>query len=145
VIALAPGILERSFEHLRRCGAGVRECVAVWAGPLDQDGWVCEVIHPRHTASAVRCDFDPVWIGEFWLDLAERNMTARAQIHSHPGSAYHSERDDAFALVQTPGYLSLVVPQFAAGPPNLDGAYLAEKMPGGWRELDPSTAIEVSW
>jgi hypothetical protein len=144
VIALAPGILERSFGHLRRCGAAMCECVVVWVGPLDHDGLVCEVIHPRHTASAVRCDFDPVWIGEFWLELAERNMTARAQVHSHPGRAYHSERDDAFALVQTPGYFSLVVPSFATGSPSLNGTYLAEKTPGGWRKLDPFTAIEVA-
>jgi hypothetical protein len=144
VIALAPGILERSFEHLRRCGAGERECVVVWAGPLDQGGLVSEVIHPRHAGSAVRCDFDPGWIGEFWLELAKRNMTARAQVHSHPGRAYHSERDDAFALVQTSGYLSLVVPRFAIGSPTLDGTYLAEKTPGGWQELDPSAAIEIA-
>jgi hypothetical protein len=37
------------------------------------------------------------------------------QIHAHPGEAYHSGADDELALVQLPGGLSMVVPDFARG------------------------------
>ena len=94
MISLAPGMFESSFEHLRRCGAGKRECVVVWSGPLQCPGYVDEVIHPRHTASSVRCDFDPVWIGELWLELVDRGRTVRAQVHTHPLDAHHSPRDE---------------------------------------------------
>jgi hypothetical protein len=38
-----------------------------------------------------------------------------AQIHAHPGRAYHSGADDQLALVRLPGGLSIVVPDFASG------------------------------
>jgi hypothetical protein len=143
MLALAPGMLAVTFEHLRRCGAGRRECVVLWAGAVAAPAQVDHVIHPRHTATAVQCDFDPAWIGECWRELADSARTIRAQVHTHPGAAYHSALDDHFALVHTPGYLSLVIPRFAAGPVGLDGAYLAVRSPhGGWRELDPDNAIK---
>lgn len=143
MITLAAGVLERSFEQLRRCGRGRHECVVLWTAPLAQPDLIDEVVHPGHTASAVGYNIDPAWIGELWLELAEHRRTVRAQVHTHPGSAYHSSRDDAHALVHTPGYLSLVVPDFAVGPATLAGAFLAERASdGSWLELDPQAAIK---
>jgi hypothetical protein len=145
MITLAAGVLERSFEQLRRCGDGRRECVVLWTGPLAQPGRVDDVVHPVHTGSAVGYDIDPAWIGQLWLELAEHSRTVRAQVHTHPGSAYHSSRDDAHAVVHTPRYLSLVIPSFATGPVGLAGAYLAERDGDGtWHELDPQAAIKAT-
>lgn len=144
MISLAAGVLERSFEQLRRCGDGCRECVVLWAGPLARPGRVDYLVHPVHTASAAGYDIDPLWIGQLWLELAEHGRTVRAQVHTHPGRAYHSSRDDAHALVHTAGYLSLVVPRFATGAVGLTGAYLAERdRDGSWRELDPQATIKA--
>lgn len=41
--------------------------------------------------------------------------TIAAQVHAHPGAAYHSEIDNTFPLVTLRGSLSVVVPDFAAG------------------------------
>jgi hypothetical protein len=46
----------------------------------------------------------------------EREELLAGQIHSHPSHAYHSGADDELALVQLPGGLSIVVPDFARGP-----------------------------
>jgi hypothetical protein len=144
MITLAPEVLEGSFEHLRGCGAGRRECVLVWAGPVKQPGVIDEVIHPRHTASAVAYDIDPQWVGELWLALAQRGKTVRAQVHTHPGSAYHSARDDTHGLIHTPGFVSIVIPRFAIGPVGLTGAFVTSKTAaGGWREVDVVDAISV--
>ena len=138
-------VLGHSFEHLRSCGGGHEECVVLWIGPNDQARYVDEVVVPRHTASASHYDIDPAWIGEFWLDLARRNRTVRCQVHTHPGRAYHSSRDDALALVHTPGYLSLVLPRFATGPIGLDGSFLAIRGDdGSWSALDPAETIKVT-
>lgn len=41
--------------------------------------------------------------------------TIAAQVHAHPGEAYHSKTDDTFPLVTLRGSLSVVVPDFASG------------------------------
>jgi hypothetical protein len=65
-------------------------------------------------------------------------------VHTHPGSAFHSSRDNGLALVQTSGFRSLVIPNFAEGPVTLRETFLAERTPDGhWRELNPTTDIEV--
>ena len=145
MITLAAGVLERSFEQLRRCGEGRRECVVLWTGLLGQPGCIDDVVHPVHTASAVDYEIDPAWIGELWLELVEHGRTVRAQVHTHPGGAYHSSQDDAHALIHTPGYLSLVVPAFASGPIGLVGAFLTERASdGSWHEVDPQAAIRAA-
>lgn len=142
MLTLAPGVLGRTFEYLRCCGANQRECVVVWVASIGSPDYIDEVLHPTHLASAVRCDFDPAWIGRLWLDLARRDRTVRAQVHSHPGSAYHSARDDQFPLIHTPGFVSVVVPNFANGRIGLSDVYVTERDgDGGWRALDAHEAI----
>jgi hypothetical protein len=144
-ITLSPGVLEQSFELLRRCGAGRTECVVVWIAPLTNPDHIDEVAHPRHTATPGSYDIDPAWVGKLWLDLARRNRTVRAQVHTHPGTAYHSSVDDHHALVHTPGYLSLVIPSFAQGPIGLRESYLVGRAEDGrWQRLDPYTTLEMS-
>jgi len=46
----------------------------------------------------------------------EHEELLAGQIHAHPSDAYHSGADDELALVQLPGGLSIVVPDFARGP-----------------------------
>ncbi|MBX9460687.1 MAG: hypothetical protein KL785_05895 [Brevundimonas sp.] len=68
----------------------------------------------------------------------------RVQVHTHPGAAYHSATDDAFPLIHTPGYLSLVIPRFATGPADFTDAFLAEIQPDGrFREVDIPTVLEI--
>jgi hypothetical protein len=144
MIPRAREVLERSCPHLRRCGAAQRECVVFWAGPLSEPGRVDEVLHPRHTASAVGYEVEPAWVSELWLDLARRRRTVRAQIHTHPGTTFHSSTDDDFALVHTPGFMSLVIPDFACRAVSLEGSYLtARTADGSWRELDAHAEIKV--
>ena len=43
---------------------------------------------------------------------AKQNLVIAIQIHSHPGSAYHSEADDEYAFLQHLNAVSIVVPDF---------------------------------
>jgi hypothetical protein len=142
LLTIGKEVLGHSFEHLRGCGGGREECVVLWTGPLERPGYVDEVIQPRHSASIAHYDIDPAWVGELWLDLAERKQTIRCQVHTHPGAAYHSSRDDTLALIHTAGYLSLVLPRFASGPVSLNDSYLAVRdQDGVWQPVDPTTVI----
>jgi hypothetical protein len=138
-LALAPGLLEQTFDVLRRCGAGKTECVAYWVTRLGpEDPIADEVIHPNHSATAVGYEVDSGWVTRFFLDLYRTSRTAVAQVHTHPGPASHSTTDDTFALVPSRGFLSLVIPRFAAGPVGFEGSTLVEMDAGGaWVERDP--------
>jgi proteasome lid subunit RPN8/RPN11 len=137
-------VLEQTFEHLRRCGAGRRECVVYLTGPVDQPDVVDGVVHPHHTASAVGYDLDSAAIAELWRELAAERRSIRVQVHTHPGPAYHSSRDDALAIVHTPDFLSLVIPRFAEGDVGLEGAFLAARDGAGqWVEVSIHDHLEV--
>jgi hypothetical protein len=137
-------VLEQAFEHLRSCGNGQRECVVYLTGPVGEPDRVDGVVHPRHTANASGYDLDSSALGELWTGLTQEGRSIRIQMHTHPGAAFHSSRDDALAIVGTPGFLSLVIPNFAEGPVSLEGAFLAERDTAGrWREVPIETHVEV--
>jgi proteasome lid subunit RPN8/RPN11 len=46
-------------------------------------------------------------------ELRRERLMVAAQVHSHPGEAFHSYADDRWAIVRHEGALSLVVPDFA--------------------------------
>jgi hypothetical protein len=135
-------LLAKSFEHFRRCGAGRRECVVFWTGPLDQPNSVDAVVHPHHSSGPTGYEIDVAWLKSFWLALYEKHRTVRVQAHIHPGTAFHSATDDGFAVSQRPGFLSLVVPDFAFGEVSLQDTALFELGDRGlWHQLDPLTSL----
>ena len=42
--------------------------------------------------------------------LDQSGLCLLAQVHSHPGAAFHSSRDDLNAASPWPGFISIVVP-----------------------------------
>lgn len=144
MLTVPASILRRSRDEFRACGKGMAECVVYWLGPLDEPDTVDQVVHPTHTATAGGYDVDGAWLNHLWLRLAREQLELRAQLHTHPGVAYHSSRDDAMAALQTDGFLSLVVPDFAMGSDLLSGAHLAERSRDGrWRAVDPVTRLSI--
>ena len=72
------------------------------------------------------------WISDFWLWLADHALGIRLQVHTHPAEALHSSIDDEFPIIHTPGFLSLVIPEFALGPVGFQNAYITEiQLDGG--------------
>src|ERR671918_1310673 len=137
-------VLEQAFEHLRSCGGGRRECVVYLTGPLADATIVDGVVHPRHTAGPAGYDLDSGAIAELWRELVASERSIRVQVHTHPGGAFHSSRDDALAVVHTLGFLSLVIPDFALGPVGFEDAFLAERTRDGhWIEAPVNERLEV--
>ncbi|MEX2194343.1 MAG: hypothetical protein WD844_03580 [Thermoleophilaceae bacterium] len=142
---LTQGVLEQAFEHLRRCGAGGCECVVYLTGPVDDPGRVDGVVHPRHAAGPAGYELASTAIATLWQELLASRRSVRIQVHTHPGAAYHSSRDDALALVNAAGFLSLVIPNFALGDIGLDGAFLAERTDGGrWVGVPVDERVRVT-
>jgi hypothetical protein len=101
-------------------------------------------VHPPHRAGRGWYEVDPPWINRFFLDLRRLRQTVRVQVHTHPGEAGHSRTDDRFSLAPAPGFLSLVIPYFAAGPAGFHEATLVRmRGDGSWESADPEEVFAV--
>jgi hypothetical protein len=143
-LELGEGLLEETFAELRRCGAARRECVVYWSGPLQRPGLLDGHLHPRHSATARFYEVEQDWLDQTWRRLAREQREIRVQVHTHGAAAFHSVTDDQFPLLQTPGFLSLVLPNFAGGEVGFEGAYLSRlNEQGVWEELDVEETFGV--
>lgn len=125
MLHLEEGVWTQTLEVLRECGKGKRECVAYWLG-LPGGDVVDEIAHPLHRASSGHYAVEDRWLNSFWSDLARRRKSVLAQVHTHQYEAFHSRTDDEYALIHTPGFLSLVVPDFACGEIAISRLFVAQ-------------------
>jgi hypothetical protein len=137
-------VLQRTFDHFRACGGGRRECQSLWTSSWNAVHEITDVVHPKHRAHVGGFELDSAWLNRFWLQLAERREGVRIQVHTHPGEAFHSQTDDAFPIVHSPGFLSLVIPRFAKGEVGFKDAFLAELgQDGRFREVPINGRLKV--
>jgi hypothetical protein len=135
-------LLKETFAHFRQCGQGMRECQVLWVSPWSAPDTITEVVHPKHPAKYGGIDVDPKWLHQFWEILAREKSGVRVQVHTHPRVAFHSETDDAFPMIHTAGFLSLVIPDFAQGPIGFEQSFLAElQKEGHWQEVSVSERL----
>jgi hypothetical protein len=145
VVFLVPQhVLNLTFDRLRKCGRGQRECQVLWTSPWNAPIEITGVVHPKHRAHAGGFDLDSRWLNIYWMRLADQQEGIRVQVHTHPGDAFHSSTDDRFPIIHNPGFLSLVIPRFAAGNVGFDDAFLAELgADGRFREVTIRSRLEV--
>jgi Prokaryotic homologs of the JAB domain len=110
-----------AHAHLRRVGARGLEGFALWAGTRGGDSFqVSHTVIPEQrgvrSASGVCVTIGPEELHRLNVWLYENKLAVVAQLHSHPGRAYHSDTDDAFPIATAAGCLSLVIPDFASQP-----------------------------
>jgi hypothetical protein len=130
------GMLEETFRHFRQCGAGREECQVLWLSSWENPEVIAKIVHPRHRAGRGGFVLDDRWLNDFWMELGDTNMGIRFQVHTHPMEAFHSQTDDDYPIIHKPGFLSLVIPNFALGPVGFKDAYLTEIQPDGrWQEV----------
>lgn len=132
------------WRHLRDAGRHRCEGVGFWAGVIqDRTAEVRAVFVPGQTTGHFDNGLAVVISGEelFRMNVAlhQHGLTLFAQIHSHPGAAYHSSTDDELSVVTQIGSLSLVVPNFANEPFSLESvaAYRLSDA-GTWDQVDHS-------
>lgn len=134
-------IVNEVQDHLRECGAAGHEGVGFWAGRREGDVFQVEaaLMPPQRGVSSIDgigvvVAGDDLFRMNVWLHA--QRLTLIAQIHSHPGDAYHSSTDDDLAIVTKVGSLSIVVPDFARLVFDLScvAAYRLEAQ-GSWNSL----------
>lgn len=137
-------VMQEGHEILRAAGRAGLEGMILWAGTqVGEQFRVTELIVPRQrglrTADGLCVVVDGDELHRLNVYLFESNLQLIAQIHSHPGMAYHSSTDDEFAVATTAGCFSLVVPDFAVREFNLeDTAVYRLSESGKWLEVDES-------
>ncbi len=143
VLLIPASLLVETFGRIRTCGQGRRECVLYWLGPATEQDRVDEVVHPVHSSRGGGYTVDDRWLTQFWFELPEKAKSVRAQVHSHPRLASHSQIDDDWALIHTPGFVSLVIPRFGLGPVTLDDTHAAVRTISGWAGVEPFSVLRI--
>jgi proteasome lid subunit RPN8/RPN11 len=107
--------IDTTLIHLREAGLRSQECVVLWLGQR-QSGVinVVECCRPLQFARADLFRTPPEGMTALQKRLRDGRLMVAAQVHSHPNEAFHSEADNAWAIVRHEGALSLVVPRFAS-------------------------------
>ena len=132
------------YEFLRAAGAAGLEGLLLWAGK--QDGTIfsaTRLLIPSQrgirTADGVCAVVDQYELHRLNVLLYKEGLDLAAQVHTHPGRAYHSTTDDMCAVATTIGSFSIVVPNFAVrNYPLSDCAIYRLQKSGEWREVDES-------
>jgi hypothetical protein len=145
-------LADAAREHLRAAGQDGCEAFVLWAGRRAGDTFdVLAALVPRQTAHRtpsgllVEVDGDELLRVNVWL--YDNGLQLVAQLHAHPGEAYHSETDDAYPIMTQAGGLSLVLPDFAVRPFDVRELAAHRLLPGrGWvrlTEAETATLLKV--
>jgi hypothetical protein len=133
--------LAETQRLLRQRGELHQEGYVVWVG--DYDGTKASVrgVWPVSAAgdgAHARVAFqDVLALSE---RVHERSWFILAQVHSHPHSAFHSAIDDQHPVSHQVGFISIVVPYFAARAPLESWSFNEHLGSGRWRMLDRTEA-----
>jgi len=90
------------------------ECVLLWLAARDgQHLCVQEVYRPAQRASEDFFEIPRDSMAAVMTRLRTQSLFIAAQVHTHPGRAFHSAADERWAIVRHVGALSVVIPDFA--------------------------------
>ena len=109
-------LVDQTLGALRKAGRQRVERVVFWLGHREPtgDAIIDETHIPQQQAAEDYFRIPPEAMIAFMGHLRRRRLALLAQVHSHPGAAFHSAADDQWAVVRHQGGLSIVVPAFAA-------------------------------
>jgi hypothetical protein len=144
-----PGaILETTISLLRRAGAQEQEAMLLWlASAGGSELSVVEAYMPEQIAGRCWFEVPPPAMRALMGHLRQNRLRGVAQVHSHPGRAFHSDADDEWAIVRHEGALSIVVPDFAefttAGTFFRDTATYRLSRRDRWRRVAGDAAFRV--
>ena len=133
-------IASETQRFLRTVGRQGKEGLALWCGKTADDAFeVTHLLIPRQRgvrrADGVCAIVDSDEMHRINVELYNSGLRIIAQVHSHPTEAYHSAMDDEYAIANTVGALSLVVPDFAMRDFALNDCAIYRLQPSGWHEV----------
>lgn len=144
-IKVGPSIVASTIERLQAGGRVGHERAVLWLGSGTDR--IDELYEPRQRTRADQFYFDRQSMQMLFAHLREKRLRILAQVHSHPGRAFHSEADDKWAIIRHAGALSLVLPRFAQEATldnflSLAATYVLSAR-NEWKETPGVTLLEV--
>lgn len=135
-VVCTPEALRKTIGALRRGGERGEERVMFWLSTavVRTPAPIVEVYEPDQVAEVDYFRLPPASMQTLMNHLKSTRRRIVAQIHTHPGRAFHSDVDAKWAIVRHVGALSLVLPRFAVAttPENfLEEVMTYEYSPGG--------------
>ncbi|MFM0356728.1 hypothetical protein PQR12_24810 [Paraburkholderia nemoris] len=109
-LLISDRLVARTVEILQQGGARNCETVVLWLGSSNE---VREVYRPEQIVDVDFFRLPGESVRALMGHLRATHQRVLAQVHSHPGEAFHSKADDDWAIVRHEGALSFVVPVFA--------------------------------
>lgn len=121
-------LLEQTFQYLCRYGTCRSEGLAYWAGSIgaSSENVVQVLLLINHRPQGPRVEVTGQEVRLVLRALRRLDLKLLAQVHSHPGEAFHSYGDDEHATSFHPGFLSVVVPDLGQTQPTLESCALYE-------------------
>lgn len=115
-LSCATHLVDETLKELRTAGQAGSERVVLWLAPrpLSAMPVIAEIYVPEQEAEVDYFHIPPSGMTALMTHLRKRKLALAAQVHSHPGKAFHSRADNKWAIVRHEGALSIVVPNFAA-------------------------------
>ena len=137
-IYVPTAILDVSVLWMRQSGTQGEERFLLWAGTVSSgEAHVATVVMPRAKSGQLHGEIPADVVGRVLEALDSRDLVPIAQIHSHPRQAFLSNIDRKRPLVSVPGFLSIIVPDFAFVDADAVDAWAVYEFRGHnqWREL----------
>lgn len=107
--------IDRTLEVMWAGGRRNCEALVLWLARRSGDRIdVVEAYEPPYHSAVDQFHIPPEGMRIIMKRLRTERLHICAQVHSHPGRAFHSHADDTWAIVRHQGALSLVVPHFGA-------------------------------
>lgn len=118
VVVCRKSFANHTLSELQTAGRNGKEGVVLWLGQRTSARRrieVDEALCPDHQASRDHFWFSARAMRRIREVLRTQGLMIAAQVHTHPGHAFHSQADDEWAITRHQGALSLVIPHFALG------------------------------
>ena len=106
-------VLLSTFYFLRKNGERKLESHAIWVGKENLSTFkVLDVWFPKQSNDFISYEVLDEEVHRINVRLNKLGLTAIAQVHTHPCSAYHSTTDDNWPILVLPGSFSVVIPDY---------------------------------
>ena len=110
-------VLEATNRAMRRFGVENRECYVWWGGYFNshKEGQVLTALCPEISSDYGHIRLGSAELGALHSRLRSLDQVLLAELHTHPpGAGGQNEVDAAYPAVTYPGFISIVVPDFAS-------------------------------